>query len=88
MLEQWLKSRGMTYRQAGELTGLNPGSIHHFATGGRIVGKTTAKALDKLDLPRDVRTWLARNTVRVLEQEMAWWREWAKDDLKDEWSND
>lgn len=89
MLADWLKhTKKITYREASALTGLSTAAIHHVASGKRQANRETAKALEKLELPRSVKIWVAKQTASWLDKEREWWSNWAQHDLTDEFCDD
>lgn len=74
----------MTYRDAAEIARLPHATIGHVAAETRQVSWETARALDALNLPKEVRVSIARRQVRREREVLAnieRWKKWCQDDL-------
>lgn len=86
-LQAWLTGENMTYRQASQVTGLSVATIGHVVTECRAVSFETARKLDTLGLPKEVKVWVARRQVRREREALAnieRWKRWCSDDLPPE----
>jgi plasmid maintenance system antidote protein VapI len=83
----WLREKGLTYREAADLARMSPAEIGHIATESRVVSWDTAQRLDALNLPSEVKVWIARRQVRREREVLASidrWKRWCKNDLPPE----